>query len=367
VVVWIVFVPVVYAVAPPAQEAKSVDETRKNIQVLRGLPEAQLFPLMNFVSASLGVRCEYCHVKGPTGVDDWKWESDEKETKRTARRMMQMVIALNAEHAADFRGSDVTCYTCHRGDRAVARLPGLPLAASAHEPEPPATPAKQPEALPTAAEVFDHYVEAVGGRTAVANVRTIVLKGRRMASQGRDWPVEIVVKEPGRVLLTVTLPQQGVVQQALAGSRGWVVNPRERREANPSEVEAFKAVAALYEPLKVAALAPGATVVGRETIGGRNAYVVESRTAAGVVDRLYFDVETGLLVRRLAVAKAAFLPIPEQTDFEDYRDVGGVKLPYTIRTSNIDTYNDALRRFTEIVVNVPVEDSRFDMPAAPAK
>jgi hypothetical protein len=370
--VWTVFVSIACVAAssaggpaPAAPQAKLVDETRKNIQVLKGLPEAQLFPLMNFVSDSLGVRCEYCHVEGG-GPDKWKWESDEKPTKQTARRMMQMVVALNAEHAADFRGGDVTCYTCHRGERAVARLPKLPLAASAHEPAT-APPAKAPEALPTAAEVFDRYVAAVGGRDAVANVRTIVLKGTREASQGRVWPVEIAVKEPGRYMLTVTIPQQGVIQQAVVGPRGWIKTPREQHEANASELEAMGASAALYDPLKVAAPAAGAAVVGREAVGGRDAYVVESKRAAGAVARFYFDVETGLLVRMLVVTKAAFVPIPEQTDFEDYREVGGVKLPYTIRTSNVDTYSDATRRFSEIQVNVPVDDSRFDMPAAPAK
>jgi hypothetical protein len=127
------------------------------------------------------------------------------------------------------------------------------------------------------------------------------------------------------------------------------------------------ASAALYDPHKLAAPAAGAADVGREAVGGRDAYVVESKRAAGAVARFYFDVETGLLVRMLVVTKAAFVPIPEQTDFEDYREVGGVKLPYTIRTSNVDTYSDATRRFSEIQVNVPVDDSRFDMPAAPAK
>ena len=351
--------------APQAREGRLVDETRKNIQVLKGLPETQLFPLMNFVSVSLGVRCEYCHVEGG-GPDKWKWELDDKETKRTARRMMQMVIALNAEHAADFRGGDVTCYTCHRGERAVARLPKLPVAASAHEPEP-AAPAKAPEVLPTAAQLFDRYVEAVGGRAAVANVRTIVLKGAREGSQGRVWPMEIAIKEPGKYRLTITIPQQGVIEQAVGGSRGWLKTPREQREASSSELEAMRASAALYDPLKIAAPAAGATVVGREAVGGRDAYVVESKRAAGAPDRLYFDVETGLLVRTTLITRVAFLPIPEQTDFEDYREVGGVKLPYTIRTSNVDTFYNATRRFAEIVVNVAVEDSRFDMPAAPTK
>ena len=53
-----------------------------------------------------------------------------------------------------------------------------------------------------------------------------------------------------------------------------------------------------------------------------------------------------------------------QTDFEDYREVDGVKLPFTIRISNIDTYFSLTRRLTEIRHNVAVDDAQFRMPAA---
>ena len=75
-----------------------VEQTRKNIQVLKGLPESQLFPVMNFVAASLGVRCDFCHVKqaAPAGGETkWIWESDEKEYKRVARQMMRMTLDIN--------------------------------------------------------------------------------------------------------------------------------------------------------------------------------------------------------------------------------------------------------------------------------
>src|SRR3982751_6183867 len=143
------------------QGDQPVEQTRKNIQVLKGLPASQLFPLMNFVAASLGVKCDYCHVKsGKTaeGFDNWIWESDDKETKRTARRMMQMVLGLNNSNRADFRGEPVTCYTCHRGQTDVARMPQLPLTASAHEAGGAAVAAKPAaEALPGVEQILNKY------------------------------------------------------------------------------------------------------------------------------------------------------------------------------------------------------------------
>src|SRR6267143_462752 len=85
---------------------KPVDQTRKNIQVLKGLPESQLFPLMNFVASSLGVQCGFCHMqqgKDPkTGFTNWIWDNDDKPEKQTARRMMRMVLSVNATNKVDF-------------------------------------------------------------------------------------------------------------------------------------------------------------------------------------------------------------------------------------------------------------------------
>ena len=65
---------------------KPVEQVRKNIQVIKGLPNSQLFLLMNFVAGSLGVNCDHCHVKGEknprTGEDTWLWERDDKKERQ---------------------------------------------------------------------------------------------------------------------------------------------------------------------------------------------------------------------------------------------------------------------------------------------
>src|ERR687889_2187721 len=121
------------------QGDKPVEQTRKNIQVLKGLPESQLFPEMNFISASLGVQCGFCHVsngKDAQGRTNWVWESDDKEEKKTARDMMRMVLAVNGGDFGLSRGQ-VTCYTCHRGQEHPQNLPDLPLPTPGPRPGPP--------------------------------------------------------------------------------------------------------------------------------------------------------------------------------------------------------------------------------------
>ena len=338
---------------------KPVEQVRKNIQVLKGLPASQLFPVMNFVSASLGVRCNYCHVNN--GDDNWVWESDDKPTKRTARRMMQMVIDLNKNNQADFRGSRVTCYTCHRGQTEPQNLPTLPLTPSKERADGVAGQSRKAETLPTVRQVLEKYVEAVGGQANAAKLKTRVLKGVRESSQG-NWSLEIDVKQPDKFLVSITVPQQVVIYQGFSGASGWLKNPREQRAMSADELAVLKQTAELYEVIKVKEASPGMKITGIERVGGSESYVLESTNADNAVEKLYFDVQTGLLVRKLTLTNTVLVPIPEQIDFEDYREVDGVKLPFVIRISNIDPYFNSTRRFTEIKHNVPIDDARFDLP-----
>ncbi len=352
------------AQAPQAGD-RPVEQTRKNIQVLKGLPESQLFPEMNFIAASLGVQCGFCHVnKGrdpQTGQTIWVWESDEKPEKKTAREMMRMVMTIGGGDFGVSRGQ-VTCYTCHRGQEHPQSLPSLPLAVSGHEPAPTSTPspgAARPE-QPTVQQVFDKYVAAVGGREATATFQTMSVKGTREASQGRSWPFEATLKGD-KFLMVVEVPRQGTVSSSVSGTTGWLVNPRGRRALTPSEVADGRRGAELMRAVK---FTPTQTmrVAGRRRVGERDAVVVVERASEGVQRRYFFDAQTGLLLRVLTLTDAILNQLPEQVDFEDYRDVEGVKLPFLIRFSKIDTFDSFDRKITEVRPGVAVENKLFDMP-----
>jgi hypothetical protein len=348
------------------QGDRPVEQTRKNIQVLKGLPSSRLFEVMNFVSVSLGVHCQYCHVKSGPGGDDWVWESDDKPTKRAARRMMQMVLETNKNNLDAFRGAGVTCYTCHRGATTPERFPPMPLTVSGHEGSDPAAAAVKSaaEATPTAEQVLSRYVDAVGGRSAVARLKTRVLKGTRDASQGRSWPMELNVKEPGKYLMVLNIPEQGELRRGADGARGWVRTRGVAREMTPAEVESLRDAFTLSAPVAISEPFPQMTPAGLEKIGERAAYVLEHRPSAGVRELYYFDRETGLLLRRKNYRDTVLFPVPEQYDFEDYRDVDGLKLPFTVRYSNIDTWFSFTRKFTDIKHNVPLDDALFSPPPA---
>lgn len=356
------------APAQGAQGEKTVDQSRKNIRVLKGLPESQLFPLMNFVATSLGVQCNFCHVqqgKDPkTGFTNWVWESDDKPEKQTARRMMQMVLSIQANDKVDFRENAVTCYTCHRGQTQPVGLPPMPLARSGHEPGPNDAAPSVRAISPSVDQIFRKYVEALGG-SAATGTKTLVLRGRREASQDRNWPNEITLAVPDKFLIVATTPQ-GAVRQIVNGDKGWVMNGTNVRNLAPAEaVEAKRSWDELFNVIKVK-LSPGMRLEGVHKVGDHDAYLVEQVTDTKT-ERYYFDSQTGLLLRKITISQTVLMPIPEQIDFEDYRDVDGVKVPFTIRYSAIDTYNSWTRTFTEIKRNAVVEDTLFAVPAAPPK
>ena len=92
--------------APTVAQEQTVEQVQKNIKALNGMPQAQLIPAMNFFAASLGVRCNYCHVN--------PFASDEKPQKLMARKMLAMVKGVSK----NFYGggnTPVQCYNCHQG------------------------------------------------------------------------------------------------------------------------------------------------------------------------------------------------------------------------------------------------------------
>src|SRR5215469_17572958 len=126
----------------------------KNIKELKGMPNAQLIPVMNFMSASLGVSCDFCHVSKDGQLDA---AAEGKDEKNTARDMIRMVLDINRR---DFKGEpQVSCFTCHAGQAVPKRFPGLPLTMiSASQKTSAQSTAAAPPEFPSGAAVIDHYL-----------------------------------------------------------------------------------------------------------------------------------------------------------------------------------------------------------------
>lgn len=342
--------------APTSTEA-TVEQAHKNIQVFKGLPESQLLPVMNYMAASLGVRCNYCHVNN---AGNWDYASDEKAEKKTAREMITMVMGVNKNN---FRGNpEVSCYTCHRGRTQVVHTLSVPLPTPEPRPSPAPSPTTPRPPNPTAEQILDKYYQALGGAAAIEKLQSRVSKGTLINNAGVEIGYELNQSGPDSALAVLTTPQAGVIERGFNGTKGWEKTARGVRDLTDAELSYLRRYSLLYNDIKLRDQFSRVSFGGKQKIDGRDVYALRATTTGGKRETLFFDVETGLLVRRTSATTTPVGTIPEQVDFADYKDVDGMKLPFTVRFSSVEPTYSAVRKYTEIKLNVSVDPKRFNKP-----
>ena len=359
-------VPAQTPAAPAAPQEKTLGATGKNIQVLKALPASQLGTVMQYIATSMGRRCDFCHVN--KGGNNWVWESDDKEEKQTARAMMKMVLGINKD---SFRGNtQVGCYTCHRGRNQPNGIPSFPLPTPPPRPQPAASPAAgQPSptpAPPTADQILAKYTDAIGGQAAIDKMKTRVMKGTYTGFNGAELVFEASLTAPDKFYVSVTTPQ-GTNERGFDGKVAWERNSRGVNELTDPLLDQMKSMFLSFRNIKLKEEFTRLRLGGRDKIGDRAVVIVSGTTTDNHRERLFFDAETGLLLRRISYIETMIGVIPEQIDFEDYRDVDGLKFPFTVKASSVEPGLVSTRKYSEINMNAPVDDSKFKMPPAPAK
>jgi outer membrane lipoprotein-sorting protein len=341
-----------------AATPKLAEEQFKNIQTLKGIPAEQLIPSMQFIAASLGVECEYCHVRG-------SMEKDDKKPKVTARKMMAMMMAINKDNFEGHR--EVTCFSCHRG---AANPVATPIITD-EEAKPPAEEKKSGEgkpAMPAAEQLLDKYVVAVGGADALQKITSRVQKGTLTAFGGQHFPVEIYSKAPGKRISIMHL-QAGESITAFDGKQGWLGVPNRVHMMSSAENDAARMDADLYFAVHVKSLYEKFRVDAGERIDGHDTYLVVGHREGQPPLRLYFDQQLGLLLRLVRYAETPLGRNPTQIDFADYRDANGVKVPF--RWTLARPGNRFTIQIDDLQQNIPVDDAKFapppPAPADPAK
>jgi outer membrane lipoprotein-sorting protein len=342
---------------------KKAEEQFKNIQVLKGIPADQVVPGMQFIATSLGVECQFCHVEGA-------FEKDDKKTKQTARKMMAMMFAINKEN---FDGHlNVTCYSCHHGNSKPVGIPPV----MAEEPKAGVGEAKVVEAnkgegldakeanAPTADQLIEKYVQALGGATATDKITSRVMKGT-ITFGDRNIPIDIYSKDPDK-RISFTHTPDGDSVTAFDGHEGWLGFPgRAAREMHGSELDAAGMDADLHFAAHLKGMFKEAQVHGMEKVDDHDVYLVIGQREGRTPLRLYFDEKSGLLVRLVRYGDTPFGLMPTQIDYADYREAGGVKMPFRW------TLARPSGRFTiqvsDVRQNAPVDDAKFAKPAAPAE
>jgi len=353
--------------APAAPAEKTVEQVGKNIQVLKGMPQSQLYPAMRFMAASLGFQCGSCHVIKNGFIDA---PVDDKPEKQTARRMIKMVAEIN-KTLGEGRPS-VSCYTCHQGHRLPQSAPALPLPFISSRPPIASTPGPT-SALPSVDEVWNKYLAAIGGKAATDRIKNCVVKGTTTISGGQVVAYEAEQSAPDKGHESFAIQNltgrncagdsRCEYERVVNGQQGWLKSGGGVQELVGEQLADQRLSFPFFGILKLKDQYSSSRLSGRDKIDDRDVYVVNAIRLDNKAERLYFDVESGLLIRRIGYARTLIGTIPQQTDFDDYREVGGLRLPFTITMSFADPSSlPIVRKFTEIKLNVPLEESKFDKP-----
>jgi len=358
------------AQAPAAQPRSAADapmseQVFKNIQILKGIPVDEFMDTMGMIAAAVGMNCTDCH---PADTGGWGEYAQDTPTKRTARRMMLMVDGINR---ANFNGRPVvTCYTCHRGDHSPKVVPSLALQYSAPIEDPNEMDILPDSSAPSVDQIFSKYVDAIGGTERAAGLTSVVATGTYAGydTDQTQVPVEIYANAPNQ-RASIVHAQWGDSVRTYDGSEGWVSSadrPTPLLKLTGGNLDGAKVEAILSFPSRIRG-AFSRWKVGYATIDDADVHVVQGSNGGPPLVNLYFDNQSSLLVRMVRWTVTPIGTVPTQIDFSDYRDTGGMKIPFKILTTW--TNGQSTVELSKVQLNVPVDRTRFarPAPAAPLK
>ncbi len=214
--------------------------------------------------------------------------------------------------------------------------------------------------LPTVDAILEKYVAAIGGREAQRKITTRVTRGRvDVPGFSFGGKVEVYAKAPNKSLTVMDVEPMGLVRTGFDGRTGWIL------AGNGSETTGRADRAALvdvdfYRDIKLKELYTRLKVIGKVKEGFRQAYVVEAVPPGGSAESFYFDVESGLLVRRDLTRPSSTGTTRAEVYFHDWREVDGVKIPF--RMTQVMPTRKLVTTIEDVKHNVPVDDAIFRKP-----
>jgi len=244
---------------------------------------------------------------------------------------------------------------------ALARRRAQPAAADA--PAPSAAP------LPSADEIIEASIKAIGGREAVQKFTSLVVKGTyEFTAAGRTASgiFEQYYKPPDKIYMSINVPKVFKQEEGFDGTVGWTKTAQGVMEMSGWQL-AFKKRstegAFIYDVNRFKEFYPKSSVRGVEKVEGRDAYAVEVTPTVGKTETLYFDKQTGLMVRwdiMYESGRQQGVSFPLTLFAEGYADVNGMMMPMIYR--QVSPSQTAVLRFVEVKFNVPVDESKFRKP-----
>src|SRR5215471_8549386 len=342
-----------------ADRPQLAEEAFKNVKVIKGIPVDEFMDTMGMFSAATNMNCVDCHTEDSTA--DWQKFAKDTPQKDAARRMLRMVNAINKDNFKGVRA--VTCYTCHHGDRAPKKIPSLTVQYSAPVEDPDEVNVFADTKGPTVDQVFDKYIQALGGAQRLSTLRSVTAKGTYSGydTDQANVPVDIFARAPGQ-RTTVVHAGFGDIVRTYDGRTGWVASadkPLPLMQLTGGNLDGAKIEAMVLFPMQIRQ-AFRQWKVTSSAIDDKEVEVLQGTNPRQPPVNLYFD-DSGLLVRLVRFVDTAVGQVPTQIDYADYREVSGVKMPFKW----IATWTDgqSTTQLSAVQPNAAIDASRFARPA----
>ncbi|MGE5486533.1 MAG: hypothetical protein ACM3ZB_01775 [bacterium] len=220
----------------------------------------------------------------------------------------------------------------------------------------------KPAAL-TVEQIMDKSIEALGGRAALEKITSTVIKSKiDVTFAGLTASSVIYMKAPDKRASVTTVDGYGQIKEGCDGSIAWNETPDGGfQEFSGERLLQAKRLAVFQPELRWREIYPHAEVKGKEVLDGREAWVLTLFPKSGKPVTEYIDAETFLPVKNVVPIIDDQGEYDVTTELSDFREVQGVKFPFTIRQST--AMGDLIIEVTEINNNVPIEDTVFAKPS----
>jgi zinc protease len=184
---------------------------------------------------------------------------------------------------------------------------------------------KETPAGVTIKSVLDNYISAIGGEKVVKSIKTIAMVGSTVIPQAPS-PLTFTSKadSQGKLNVELAMGTMSIMKQVVNESNAYVLQQGQRKDFEGTELSEMKDSAILFPELQLA-IKEGVTLDGIETINGKDAYAIKDGKTT-----LYYDVTTGLKLADAKTTDQGGKSITQVTNFSDYREVKGVKVPFNI-------------------------------------
>lgn len=227
--------------------------------------------------------------------------------------------------------------------------------------EAPSNPPPSTEEVALVEQIFTRYTEAVGGQEAIDRVTSYKTKGT-FELAGRRGSIEIWGKDPNKNLTVLEFPVIGTVKKGFDGETQWVQTPAGTvTDSSEQEIAEVERDAEIYRAGKIKNLYEKVRLERKAWLSGRDVYMIEGIPAKGPSEKLFFDIENGLLVRwDMARKHPKRGTVFVKVHLDDYKDVDGVKVPHKVRFA-FESFSFTIT-VDELQHNVAINDAVFKKP-----